>query len=235
MKLWHLTQSHFSPFVFTGRDRVWPDLEIFADFLLFVYTSTEQGQKYTEIEKKVICWVGGMISVVRWQFLQEFARSLLPDLAPDFLLTEKLLRRARGQKERNWDILVFLSPRIKISGRRFSRRVFADQWDLIIHMDIYSAELVLVTWNILSLNLPNFCCKNIQSIYCFKKDLLTTILKNSFDQSFLYNFHVWVSWFILDFLTRLPDTHPKLIVWQICDKVLKESFTQFWWMSGDLT
>ena len=58
-----------------------------------------QGQKYTEIEKKVIRWVGGMISVVRWQFLQEFAKSLLPGLAPDFLLTEKLLRRARGQKE----------------------------------------------------------------------------------------------------------------------------------------
>ena len=41
----------------------------------------------------------GMISVVRWQFLQEFAGSLSLICWPGFLLREKLSRRALGQKE----------------------------------------------------------------------------------------------------------------------------------------
>ena len=164
-------------------------------------------------------WVGG----VWYQFLPD----LLPDLARLSFHRETFKTSSRTKRTN----LVFLSPQIKISARRFSRRVFADQRNLIIHMDIHSAELVLLAWNIHKYFLwifPIFCSKNIQSILFQKR------LTHSSFKEFFWSESVAHSSVSLVMSNGIAWHTSKLIVWQIRDKVLKETFTTSWWMSDEL-
>ena len=157
MKLWHLTQSHFSPFVFHLTHRTRRGLAGFGNICRFSTVCTHIDGTRPKVQEN---WgKGGWYDISCPMAVFAGICQISSLIWPKLSSHRETFKTCSRTKRTNWDILVFLSPWIKISRRRFSRRVFADQWDLIIHMDIHSAELVLVTWNlhkILSLNLPNF-------------------------------------------------------------------------------
>ena len=117
MKLWHLTQSHFSPFVLhlphrtrQVDGRIWKYLQPG-----FIFTN----------KKEIIPGMDDISSI--WFCFCGNLRDLCLDIDQPFSPKETLkTQRSPRTKRANWEILAFLSPAIKISAARFSRRRFAD-------------------------------------------------------------------------------------------------------------